>query len=75
MLQPLSIHALADVETENDIQRDLLEADEVHLLQDALVADLEVLRSEAAHDLAAIRDEHVHANRVDARRERRLLRP
>ena len=37
MLQPLSSHAFADVESENHIERDLLEPNEVHFLQDAFV--------------------------------------
>ena len=73
MLQPLSSHAFADVESENHIERDLLEPNEVHFLQDAFVPHLEILWPQASHDLTAILDEHVYAHRIDARRERRLL--
>src|ERR1700752_669189 len=74
MLQPLSIHALADVEPEDDVERDLLEANEVHFLQDAFVPDLEILWPQPTDDLTAILDQHFDSNSLYARRKRRLLR-
>ena len=73
MVEALSRHAFADVKTENDIEGKLFEADEINFLQHPIVSDLEILRPKPAHDLATIRDEHVHANGVNARRERGLL--
>jgi hypothetical protein len=74
MVESLSRDAFADVKTENDVERKLFEADEINFLQHSIVSDLEILRPKPADNLATIRDEHVHANRVNARRERGLLR-
>src|SRR5262249_56459971 len=54
-------------------QRDLIEADEVYLLQHAVVADFEIRRPEATDRTVPVRDEDVDAYRIDATREHRLL--
>ena len=74
MRQPFPGDAGADVEGQEDVQRDLLKADHVDVLRDAVVAYLEVGGAEPGHDLAAVGHEHVHANRLALRRKRRLLR-
>jgi hypothetical protein len=74
MVEPLARDALADVQSENDVDRELFKADEIDFLQDSFVSDLEVLGRKAAYDLTTIRDEYVHTNRVHARSKRWLLR-
>jgi hypothetical protein len=65
--------AVAHVEGEHDVQRNLLEADEVDLLEHAVVADLEVGPTETSHGTVAVGDKDVHPHGVDPARERRLL--
>src|SRR5438034_284786 len=61
-MHPFSGHAAAGVEYENQVQRNLLELHLRHRLHHALVAQLEIIRSQAANLAAAVRDEHVDTN-------------
>ena len=76
-LQPIETvarDAVAHVEREDRIERNLLEADEIDLLRHAVVDHLEIRSREAAHRLSLIGDEHIDADRLDPRRKARLLR-
>ncbi len=66
--------ALAHVERQHDVERNLLEADEVDLLRHAIVQHFEVGRLEADDRFVAIGDEDVHAYGLDLRREHDTLR-
>src|SRR5262245_29554043 len=74
MLESFAVDALADIEAEHDVQRELLEPDQVDLLRHAFVFDFEVRGAKPGDDLTAIRDQHVDTDGFHTRRERRLLR-
>ena len=74
VVEPLARDAVAHVEAENHVERNLLEADEIDLLRHAVVEDLEVGGFQAGDRLAFVGDEDVDAHRFYFRRERRLLR-
>ncbi len=74
MFETVARHAVAHVERQDDVERDLLEADDVDGLGDAFVADVEVGRRQPSDGPAILRDEHVDADRLEPARKRRGLR-
>ena len=65
--------AVAHVERQDDVERDLLEAGVIDLLRHAVVEQLEVSGLEAEHRAAVVRDQHVDAHRFGFRSEGRPL--
>ena len=65
MFEPFAVHALTNIEAEDDIQWDLIELDEIDVLQHAFVFHFEVFPAKPRDRLAAIGDEHVHTNGFD----------
>ena len=63
-----SANAGAGVEGEHDTDWNVHGIDDIHSLENAVVAQLEVARGQAGNRFAAVHDEHVHA---DAKRPRR----
>ena len=74
MIQPLARHALAHIEREDDVQRNLLVADEVHLLRDVVVENLEIAARQSENRRALLGNQHVDTNSFDFRGERWHLR-
>src|SRR5688572_16095542 len=74
MVQTLADHALAHVESEDHVDRQLLERGEVDLLHHTVVDDLEIRRPQPADDAAVVGDEDVNAHRLEPAGKRGRLR-
>ena len=66
MIQRRPLDAVAGVEHEQHADRGLVDGDAVNLLQDAVVAQLEVLDLQPGDGASALGDERVHPHDVDA---------
>src|SRR5262245_2373325 len=73
VLQPFAGHAGADVECQEHVQRNLLEAHEIDRLKHTVVTHFEVAGTESSDNFGAIGDEHVHAYGFALCGEGRLL--
>src|SRR5262249_2471930 len=71
LLETIAADALAHVEREHHVQRNLLEADEIDLLRHAVIEHFEVARLETSErgTSVAIGHQYIHTYRLDLRRE------
>jgi hypothetical protein len=69
VVERFSSHTVADVEREDDVERQLFEADEVDRLGNTVVEHVEVPCGESAHRNAVLRHQDVDTHGLDPGRE------